>query len=447
MTSLKRELGLAAVVAVVMGDMLGSGIFFTPGELARVATAPWQVYFIWALCGAIVLCGALTLGELATLFPRAGSTYHVMTEAYGPLTGFVKVWMEAWVSAPGSIAGVAIVFGEFVVQFTGGRGGSAPSWGLVAIAVFAAINLAGVRWGGRAQVVLTSVKIGGILALVLGSFFLADAVAPTPPETTPEAAGFMALLRFVGLGVAAVFFTYDGWTDVSHVAGEVSAPERNLPLGLATGVGSITVLYLIVNHAFLRVMPLERMREEGATVATALAAATFGSGASTIVSALIMISIAGALGGLVMTAPRIVFAAAEKYRAGNPLIEKMAFVSPRTGAPAGAILFSAALAAIAIIFFQTFDRLVAFILVPLQLMNVLTVAAIFRLRSRAAADPNAYSTPGYPFVPLVFVIVMSLLMLNAFVYNPVDTLYGLLLTAVGIPVYRILAKNETRLRS
>ena len=107
---LRRNLGLAAVIAVVMGDMLGSGIFFTPGELAQSADQRWQVYFIWSLCGLIVLCGALTLGELASLFPRADATYHIMSEAFGPGWGFVKAWMEAWVSAPGSIAGIAIVF-------------------------------------------------------------------------------------------------------------------------------------------------------------------------------------------------------------------------------------------------------------------------------------------------------------------------------------------------
>ena len=135
MTSLRRQLGLAAVMAVVMGDMLGSGIFFTPGELAQVADSPWQVYFMWSLCGLIVLCGALTLGELASLIPRAGATYHILSEGFGPAWGFVKAWMEAWVSAPGSIAGVAIVFGEFVVQFLGDDVGSAQLWAILAVAV------------------------------------------------------------------------------------------------------------------------------------------------------------------------------------------------------------------------------------------------------------------------------------------------------------------------
>ena len=439
-------------MAVVIGDMLGSGIFFTPGELAKDAFHPWQVYFIWTLCGLIVLCGALTLGELASLVPRAGSTFHIMSEAFGPVWGFIKAWMEAWVSAPGSIAGIAIVFGEFIVRFLGDRAGPAPLWGILAVAVFAGINLLGVRWGGRAQVTLTTVKVAGLLTLVVGSFFFAEAVAPPADAgaVSEASGGIWALLRFVGIGVAAVFFTYDGWTDVTHVAGEVSKPKKTLPLGLGLGVFAVMALYLVVNGAFLRVMPLAQMREEGATVATTLAMATFGSVGGGVVSAFIMISIFGALGGLVMTAPRIVYAPSAQYEAetrgrlGHVIFRTLSYVSPGSRVPAAAILFSAILSTIAILFFQTFDRLVSFILVPLQLTNVVTVAAVFRLRKRALENPGQYLTPGYPVVPLVFIVVMTLLMVNAAAYNPRDTLIGVALTAAAVPVYLWIKRGAPR---
>jgi len=435
-------------MAVVMGDMLGSGIFFTPGELAQVAEHPWQVYFIWSLAGLIVLCGALTLGELASLFPRAGATYHIMSEAFGPAWGFVKAWMEAWVSAPGSIAGIAIVFGEFVVSFLGDGAGAAQGWGILAVVVFAGINLMGVEWGGRTQVILTTAKITGLLVLVGGSYLLAEAVVPSNAIVS-SGGGIPALLRFVGLGVAAVFFTYDGWTDVTHVAGEVANPKKTLPLGLGLGVFGIMVLYLIVNHAFLRIMPLAVMRDEGATVATRLAAATFGNAAGQAVSAFIMLSIFGALGGLVMTAPRIIYAPASQYQdseRGRSVFRTLAYLTETTRVPAGAIVFSATLSVFAILFFQTFDRLVSFILVPLQLINVATVAAVFRLRKRALQNPDQYLTPGYPAVPLVFIVVMTLLMVNAAVYNPLDTFIGVALTALGLPVYLWIARGAIDVR-
>jgi amino acid transporter len=237
-----------------------------------------------------------------------------------------------------------------------------------------------------------------------------------------------------------VLFTYDGWTDVSHVAGEVSEPDRTFPLGLGLGVLGITMLYLVVNAAFLRVMPLERMREEGASVGTTLAVAAFGPDGGQLVQGLILLSIFGSLGGLVMTAPRLVYAVGSEYeavtrgRGPHAFFEALAWVWPRTAVPAGAIVFCSVLAALAILFFGTFERLVAFIVVPLQFMNILMVASVFRLRKRAGAS-SAFLTPGYPAVPLVFIFVMSLLLLNAVAFNPRDTLMGIALTALGVPVY------------
>lgn len=448
--SLRRQLGLAAVAAVVMGDMLGSGVFFTPGELAAVAAQPWQVYFIWGLCGFIVLCGALTLGELASLLPHAGATYHIMKEAFGPFWGFVKVWMETWVSLPGSVAGVAIVFGEFVVRFLGERAvGTPPLWGIAAIAVFVIINLMGVRWGGGAQILLTVTKIGGVLCLVLGSLLFAEPVtSPVASSDAPGGDGLLAFFAFVGLGVAAVLFTYDGWTDVSHVAGEVSEPERNLPRGLGYGVAGITLLYLLVNYAYLRVVPLAVMREEPTTIATHVALASFGPVGGRVVTALIMISIFGALGGLVMTAPRLVYAAAAQYeedtrgRRANVFFRRLAFVSPQTAVPSVSLVFCAGLASLALLFFGTFRNLVNFIVVPLQVTNILTVGAIFRLRSRARDRDIPYLTPGYPVVPLVFMVVMALLLVGAITYNPLNTLIGVGLTAAGAPVYLWIQKGK-----
>ncbi len=438
--ALRRQLGLSAVAAIVVGDMLGSGIFFTPGELAAVAETRWHVFFFWALCGAITLCGALTLAELTTLLPKPGATYHIIREGYGPFWGFLKVWMEMWVSGPGSVAGVAIVFGEFVVQLLGAGGLPASVWGIAAIGVFAAINLRGVQWGGRAQVLLTAAKILGLLCLVGGSLLFADAVAPTPIPAG-SSGGWIAFLRLVGLGVAAVLFTYDGWLDVTHVAGEVDAPRRNLPLGLALGVGGITVLYLVVNYAFLRVIPLDAMRAEPTTIGATIATLTFGVTGGRLVTGLMTVSIFGALGGLVMTLPRIFYTVAAQYAPQaerTPLagfFRGLSAVSPGTGVPAGAIIFTAVLSSIALLVFGTFGRLVTFLLVPLQLANILLVSAVFPLRRRRRADAAAYRTPGYPVVPLVFMGVMAMFLVSAVIYNPFDTLIGLVLTATGIPVY------------
>ena len=458
MSALKRQLGLSAVVALVAGNMLGSGVFFTPGELAAVAQHPWQVHFIWALCGLITLCGAHTLAELCRILPQAGASYHVLREGFGPLWGFLLVWMELWVSGPGSVAGIAIVFGEFAHRALGAHAALSPLWwGISAIAFFAAINLAGVKWGGWVQVLVTALKIVGITGLIVGALLLAAPAAPalsalpalpTPPALPPAGTGndLLSFFRFAGLGVAAVLFTYDGWIDVSHVAGEVRRPERDLPLGMAIGVGLLTALYLVVNVAYLRVVPLAAMREAPTTIATTVATAAYGPVGGPLLDTLMLVSIFGALGGLVMTLPRLFYTlAAENVAvATGPLrwfFARLARIAPGTATPNGAILFTAATAIAAIAFFGTFSRLVNFFVVPFQMMNILMVAAIFRLRPRTPAGLG-YRTPFYPLTPSVYIVVMAAFLVSAIVARPVETLIGTALALTGVPVYLWLSRSR-----
>jgi APA family basic amino acid/polyamine antiporter len=447
--TLQRKLGLSAVLAVVMGDMIGSGIFFTPGQLAAVATAEWQVYFFWALCGFITLCGALTLAELSALIPKAGVSYHALTEAYGPFAGFMQAWMMVLVSGPGAIAGIAILFGELANQvFGSGSPGMQLAWAAAAIVLFALINLRGADWGGRTQIILTSIKVVGLIALLAGGIFIADAaVAPGASDPVEPRAGLFGFLRFVGLGVAIVLFTYDGWIDASNVAGEVKNPNRNFPLAMGIGVVLITLIYMLVNFAFLRVVPLETMRDNPTLVAPMVAEAAFGQAAGGALKLLMWISIFGALGGLIMTLPRLFYAAASEYvdRASGtwlaPFFRTISHLSPSRSVPSGAILFAAAISIAALFFFGSFSRIVTFFVVPFQFMNILMVSSIFKLRPKLS-QPDSYRLPGYPVVPGIYIFVMTLFLIAALVYNPLDSLIGIALTLAGAPVYRALTTNR-----
>ncbi len=447
--SLQRKLGLSTVLAVVIGDMIGSGIFFTPGELAAVATGEWQVYFFWGLCGFITLCGALTLAELSALIPKAGVSYHALTEAYGPFAGFMQAWMMMLVSGPGAIAGIAILFGELANQvFGSGSSGAQMGWAVAAIVFFALVNIRGAEWGGRTQVALTSIKIAGLVALIAGGLFIAApaSLLPVSADSMPAGQGVFGFLRFIGLGVAIVLFTYDGWLDASNVAGEVKDPARNFPIAMGVGVLLITLLYLLVNYAFLRVMPLAEMRANPTLVATTVAEAAFGAIGGTTVKLLMWISIFGALGGLIMTLPRLFYAAASEYvqRADRtrlrPFFRALAYLSPRHSVPSGAIMFAAAASIAALFFFGSFSRIVTFFVVPFQFMNILLVSSIFVLRPRLS-QPGSYRLPGYPVIPAIFIVVMSLFMVAALVYNPLDSLIGVALTLAGVPVYRMLTRK------
>ena len=450
--TLKRKLGLWAVLAVVMGDMIGSGIFFTPGELAAVAVAEWQVYFFWTLCGLITLCGALTLAELSALIPKAGVSYHALTAAYGPFAGFMQAWMMVLVSGPGAIAGVAILFGELANQVVGtGSAGLQLAWAAAAIVFFALVNLRGAEWGGRTQILLTSIKVVGLVALVIGGAWIAAPAGGSMSAEQSDGGGLPGLLQFVGMGVAIVLFTYDGWIDASNVAGEVRDPNRNFPIAMGLGVVLITLIYLAVNYAFLRVVPLEVMRENPTLVAPTVAEAAFGDAGGRLLSGLMWISIFGALGGLIMTLPRLFYAAASEYierAAGTrlaPFFRGMAWLPEKRSVPAGAILFAAAISIAALFFFGSFSRIVTFFVVPFQFMNILMVSSIFRLRPRLSG-PTSFRLPGYPLVPGLFILVMALFLIAALYYNPLDSLIGVALTLAGAPVYRVLSRREERAR-
>ncbi len=447
---LKRKLGLAAVLAIVMGDMIGSGIFFTPGQLAAVAREAWQVYFFWGLCGLITLCGALTLAEIAARLPRSGASFHALREAFGPFFAFMQAWIMVLISGPGAIAGIAILFGEFAARLltdAGLPGLARPlPWGVAAIGFFTLINLRGVEWGGRTQVVLTGIKVLGLLALVGGALLLAPpAAAPAAPATPATPFGFLELAAFVGAGVAIVLFTYDGWIDASNVAGEVRNPGRNFPLAMGLGVVGITLLYLLVNHAFLRAVSLEAMQQQPATVAATVAEAAFGQVGGTLLKGFIWLSVFGALGGLIMTLPRLYYTAACQYQAsaaGTPLaglFNGLAWLTPNTRVPGGAILVAAGTAVVALLFFGSFSAIVNYFVVPFQCINMLMVASIFRLRRRPGHGPG-FRIPLYPLPPLVYIVVIGVFMVATLLVNPLESLAGIGLTLLGVPVYRRLSR-------
>ena len=449
---LRRQLGLVAVMAVVAGDMMGSGIFYTPQELAPIAQATWQIYLFWGLCGVITLTGVMTVGQLGAALPRSGADYHIIREGFGELLGFVKLWQNVWVSGPGSVAAVAILFGKFCSDILASTISLSPvAWGVVAILVFTGINLLGVEWGGRTQIALTVIKISALLLLVTGSLFLVEGARSTSTANMVVgnfSDGVWGFFRLIGLGVGAVLFTYDGWVDIMHAAGEVKDPKKNLPLGLTLGVVLITTVYLLTNYAYLRVVPLHEMAGSESLAAIVVAEKTFGSAGGKFISLLMMISILGALGGLIMTFPRLLYAAGVQYseeakRGGmvGRLFQFLATVSSGSQAPSGAILMSCITAILALVFFQSFSRIVNFFVVPNHLFNILLVAAVFKFAQ--GNDGEKFKPFGFPVIPIIYIVTIAGFLISALVYRPGDTLMGVALSATGVPVYYWLERRKT----
>ena len=450
--SLKRNLGFTTIFSIVTGNIIGSGLFFTPGELAAVAEAEWQVYFFWALCGIIVLCGALTFAELSILLPRPGVMYHSLNEAYGPFAGFFQGWVQIFITGPGSIAGAAIFFGELANQVLGIENNQLRLiWGALAIIFFAFINLRGISQGGKTQVIITAAKLTGILALIFGATFLATPIEWSETSTVaPKEIDLWSTLQFIGLGVGIVLFTYDGWADASHLAGEVKNPKKNLPLGIGLGVCAVIVIYLLINYAFLSVVSLDFMRENPTIVATTVAQAAFGAYGAMVIQVLIWISIFGAVGGLVMSIPRLYYATVSDSQEAaqktfmKPFFNALSYISPKTSVPSGAIIYSAAMAIFFLLFFATFADIVTFLMVPLQFINIMIVSSVFILRPRLSKQDD-FKTPFYPLVPCIFILTMSILIITALIYKPEQSLYGIALSLTSIPVYLILKRAKNKL--
>lgn len=449
--SLQRKLGFAAIFSIVTGNIIGSGLFFTPGELAAVAEAEWQVYFFWTLCGLIVLCAALTFAELSTLLPRAGVMFHSLNEAYGPFAGFFQGWVQIIITGPASIAGAAIFFGELANQVLGIENNSFRlMWGVLAILFFAVINLQGIAMGAKTQIIITTAKLTGILALIFGAIFFASPIEwTTQSEFQPSEINLWSTLQFIGLGVGIVLFTYDGWADASHLAGEVKNPRKNLPLGIGVGVLTVIGIYLLINYAFLSVVSLDFMRENPTLVATTVAQAAFGSVGAIIIQILIWVSIFGAIGGLVMAIPRLFYATVSDFKDDaektfmKPLFNLLSYISPKTSAPSGAIIYATVMAIFFLLFFGTFANIVTFLMVPFQFIIILVVSSIFILRPRLS-DKGDFKTPFYPFTPLLFIFSMSILIISALIYKTEQSLYGIVLSLTSIPVYLILKKAKNK---
>ena len=441
---LKRRLGLAAVLAVVMGDMMGSGIFYTPQELAPIAIHSWQVYFLWALCGIIVLCGALTVAEASTYFPRSGADYFILKEAWGEGLGFLRVWANMWVAGPGSIAAVAILFGKFFVDFSGWSVNPIAA-GTAAILLFIGVNLMGISWGGWTQILLTAIKLSALLLLVSVSIIIVDA---TPVESTlnetSATGGFLDFFRLTGLGIGAVLFTYDGWTDIIHTAGEVKEPKRNIPLGLSIGIIGIILLYLLTNFAYLRIVPLQEMAQSSQLAVFTVAEATFGEIGGKFISLLMIVSILGALGGLIMTNPRLVYGMSAQFQrpSGHSLFKFLSYVNPKTDVPAGSLLFIGTVSILALVYLQSFSRIVNFFIVPNHFFNIMLVASIFIFRQRKIGNHHDYQTPFFPITPILYIITIVGFLISAIIFRPHDTIIGIILTATGIPFYLWLKERK-----
>lgn len=450
-TGLVRGLSTLDGALLTIGSVVGTGIFLTTSDMARVLPHPGLILLVWLAGGLLTLAGALTYGELGTMFPRAGGLYHFVKEAYGPLWGFLYGWTAFLVIMSGGIAAIGVAFGEYLGSFLpffspGNVLGSMPlggwTWTLSggqvaavgAIVVLTAVNHLGLKEGAWVQNVLTVLKIGAILGL--GALGLLVPAQAAPRLLAPVGGVPGGLLAAFGVAMIAALWTYDGWYGLTCSAGEMRNPGRSLPLGLILGTLVVTVMYLLLNLAYLRALPVSAMA--GAPrVAEAAAAALFGPAGARIVSLVVLVSAFGCLSATILYSSRIYLPMAED----GLFFRSLARVHPRYRTPVASLWAQSGWSAL-LALSGTYSQLYTYVIFASVVFHAMTAAAVFILRRRRPDHPRPYRAWGYPVVPALFILACLLLIGNTLKESPVESLWGLGFVALGLPAYALFRRSH-----
>lgn len=431
---LPRRIGLWTGVAILVGSTIGSGIFRSPAGIADKLPGPLPLLAVWVTGGLFALCGALTLAEAAGAYPQTGGVYVFIREAWGRLPAFLFGWSELVMIRAASLGALSTTFSEYFIRVTGHDPSIAPYNGythyVAAAAIIAAgaTNYVGIRTAGVVQNITTIAKVGGLLAIVVLALVIG---LPTSgghysPAVPP---GSFSLGAF-GLALVSVLWVYDGWADVSFVAGEVENPRRNLPRVLIGGTCGIIIIYLVANFAYLAVLPIDEMRHSR-LVAADVAQRLVGVGGVAFIASVVMISTFGTINGIMITGPRILFAMAED----GMLFRALARVHPRHKTPSVSITVITIIAVLFVLV-GTFEQLADAFVTAIVPFYALAVASVFAFRKRPDYNPP-FRVPLYPIVPALFIVSTIMLLGNAVIdpgsrWPTLGVLGGI---AVGIPVY------------
>ena len=426
-----RASGLGVVDAslIVVGSIVGAGIFLVSGDVAKLVHSPAAFLFTWLLGGAVALAGALSNGELGGLFPRSGGEYVYLREAYGPSLGFLSGWTSFWIAFPGSIASLAAGLGVALASVLGVGGSVAPRViGSAAIAALTAVNAMGLRPGKWTQNVLSVAKLVAFAGLLAVGAFVAR---PASSGLTPF---FVEGDRAGGIATALipVLFAYSGWNAATYVAGEMRDPSRSLGRALALGTGLCVVLYLAINAVYLRAMPVAALAQ-APDPARAAVAMLGGQGAAAILSPLVALCVLSSLQASVLIGPRIYQAMAQD----GLFFAALGRVSPRSGAPVTSLVVQGVVS-VGLLWSGRFDQLVRFTMSAIIAFSTLTIAAVVVLRLRRPRAARAFRVPGYPLVPALFVVVNVWMLWNVLTFadsSPREALVGLGIVATGVPAY------------
>jgi basic amino acid/polyamine antiporter, APA family len=478
-TGFIRELGLFDSAMIVIGAMIGSGIFIVPADMARNIGSPGWLLVAWLFTALVTVAAALSYGELAAMLPRAGGMYVYLREAFSPILGFLYGWTLFTVIQTGTIAAVAVAFGRFTgvllpriaedhylvppIHLSSGYAVSLSTGQLTAILVIALLtwtNSRGVHYGKIVQNVFTSAKVVSLAVLILLGliFFKHDAIAAnfsnfwSPHDVTPLTASLSAVTAFGLFAALCVsqsgsLFAADSWHDVTFAAGEVKNPDQIMPRALVLGTMCVTGLYFLANIAYLLVLPLAAIQHAPSDrVATAMLQAIFPGWGSVLMAAAIMVSTFGCMNGLILAGPRVSYAMAQ-----DGLFPKAAGTLNRARVPGWSLVLQGIWSAALVLprtynpethaYGNLYSNLLDYIISAALIFYVLTIAGVIRLRIKQPDTPRPYRAWGYPVVPLIYILGGLVVLVCLFAYRPATTWPGLLIVLCGVPVYWIMRRR------
>jgi len=481
-TGFRRELGLFDSTMVVAGSMIGSGIYIVSAAMARELGSPGWLLVAWIITGILTITAALSYGELAAMMPHAGGQYVYLREAYSPLWGFLYGWTLFTVIQTGTIAAVGVAFGRFLgillpwvaednylvppIHLSTGYAVSLSTAQLVAILLIALLtwtNTRGIRYGKIIQNTFTVTKTGALLVLIAAGVFIARNSAAvsanfgdlwTPRGFEPIAPGVSAVTAFgvfIALCVAQTgsLFSADAWNNITFTAGEVKNPRRDIPLSLALGTMLVISLYLLANVAYLTTLPLEAIQQAPADrVATATVNAIAPGLGATIMAVAILISTFGCNNGLILAGARAYYA-----MACDGLFFRRAGRLNEARVPAWGLVLQCVWAIVLVIprtydastgqYGNLYGNLLDYIISAALLFYILTIAAVFRLRTTRPDVPRPYRTFGYPTIPALYILAAAIILVVLLIYRPATTWPGFVIVLLGIPFFALLRRSAS----
>jgi APA family basic amino acid/polyamine antiporter len=473
----KRELGLRSSTMIVMGSMIGSGIFIVSADIARTVGSPGMLLLVWAITGILTLIAALSYGELAAMMPEAGGQYVYLREAYNPLIGFLYGWTLFLVIQTGTIAAVAVAFAKFTAIFIPALSeknmlfslgnfniSAAQVFAIFSLIVLTAINMRGVKEGKIIQDIFTLSKIIALFGLIavgltiganetalkanFGEAFWKSAWTKVADGKiiSVETLSGLGLWAAVGVAMVGSIFSSDAWNNITFTAGEVINPKRNIPLSLALGTGAVTLIYLLANVSYLVVLPLQGTPDgtdalargiqfaELDRVGTAAMSVVFGDLALYLMAALIMISTFGCNNGLILAGARVYYA-----MSNDGLFFKKASTLNEKSVPAFALVIQCVWASL-LCLSGSYGDLLDYVVFAVLLFYILTIAGIFMLRKTKPDAERPYKAIGYPVLPALYIVLAAAICIDLLIFKPNYSYPGLAIVLLGVPVYFLWKK-------